>query len=236
MANEKDSVLATMPPPGKPVGIVAAISEIQQYYVVERQGNTVSAEFLTLKGKLSFMEIGFKAAFISGLVSALMTPISIGVLQQYIPIFGSYDPTLFDKAFALLLSVSFALGYAFFLATLGKYYIGEITKTAIKNLIGGFASGAILKMILVFIFFHFTFFVLLEETRLANWLLKLTPMVKHQSLEHAYNWIINFKPVLLTSAYFVVFTTLLTIVIPVISILIQSKKIAKIMEKEEAWK
>lgn len=236
MARDKDSsVMSPGAPPGKPVGLIDAIAEIQQYYVVERQGSTINSEFLTMKGKMMFMEIGFKAAFISGLVSALMTPVSIGVLEEYIPIFGSSDPSLFDKTFALILSISFTLGYALFLSSLGKYYIGDITKTSVKNLMGGFVGGALLKMTLVFIFFHFVYFILLDADRLANYLLKLSPIVQRSTLETTYQWILNFKPVFLTSAYFVIFTTVLTISIPVMSIVIQSRRTKKLMAMEAAW-
>lgn len=236
MAKGKDdTVMSPGPPPGKPVGLIDAIAEIQQYYVVERQGNQISAEFLTLKGKMMFMEIGFKAAFISGFISALMTPIALGVIEEYIPIFGSRNPSTFDKGFALILSISYSLGYALFLANLGKYYIGEITKTSVKNLLGGFVAGSLLKMAIVFLFFHFTYFVLLEPARLAKFLIRFSYVINETRLEAIYQWILNFKPIFLTSSYFVVFTTLLTIAIPIVSILIKSRKTRKLMALEASW-
>jgi len=231
-----DVFLGTTPYPGSPKGLLDAISEIQQYYIVERSGSIISDDFLTFKGKLGFFEVGFKGALVSGFISVLLTPFAIGVVQKYIPIFGSYQPTLFDKTFAIILATSFSVGYALFFSVLGKYYIGGISKTAVKNLMGGLITGAILKMILAFIMFHFIYFVVLEPVRLAKLLLKLRSFIKYETLNSIYLWLLDFKPVFLTSAYFIVFTTFLLIIIPTGSIFIRSRKTKKLMGKETQWK
>lgn len=221
---------------GKPKGLLDAISEIQQYYVVERSGSTIPEDFFTISGKLAFFEVGFKGGFISGMISALLTPFAIGVVERYIPIFGTYETSLFDRIFAFAIALSFTLGYAFFFANLGKYYIGGITKSAIKNLLGGVVTGATLKMFIAFMGFHFIYFVLLDPHRLADWLLKLSGTLKHETLNGIYLWLLEFRPVFLTSAYFVVFTTVLMIVIPIIGIMKGARKTRKIMHQENAWK
>jgi hypothetical protein len=101
---------------------------------------------------------------------------------------------------------------------------------------GGLITGAILKMILAFILFHFIYFVVLEPHRLANFLIKLKWLAKYETLNSIYLWLLDFKPVFLTSAYFIVFTTFLLIVIPTGSIFIRSRKTKKLMEKETQWK
>ncbi|HID70375.1 MAG TPA: hypothetical protein EYP35_07950, partial [Desulfobacterales bacterium] len=40
--------------PLRPRGLISAISEIQQFYVIEGQGQEIPAEFLTLEGSLDF--------------------------------------------------------------------------------------------------------------------------------------------------------------------------------------
>ena len=115
-SQREDIFVGNQAAPGKPKGLLDAISEIQQYYVVERSGSTIPVDFFTLGGKLAFFEVGFKGGFLCGLISAFLTPIAIGVIEKYIPIFGSYDATLYDKFFAFLIAVSFTVGYAFFFA------------------------------------------------------------------------------------------------------------------------
>lgn len=171
-----------------------------------------------------------------GLISILLVPISIGVLGDYIPIFGSRNPGMFDKFFALLLSVSFSLGYAIFLATARKYYIGEITRVSIKNLLWGVTAGAFVKMMIAFILFHFIYLKVLQPETLSALLNRLQPMIKYDTLNYIYGWLLNFKPVFLTSAYFIVFVSLLYIAIPWTSVLFASRKIRRQIAQEEKWK
>ena len=230
-----DVFLGTSPPPGKPKGLVDALSEIQQYYVVERSGSPIPDDFFTIGGKLGFFEVGFRAAFISGIVSGLLLPFAFGVIERYIPIFGSYEPSLFDKAFALVLSVSFSIAYAVFISLTGKYYIGSISKSAIKSLLAGFISGALLKMVIVFILFHTIYFYFLSHDFLVRNLLRLRRLVNYETLERVYAFLTEFKTVFLISSYFIVFTTFLMIAIPVLSILISSRKTRAEIKKEERW-
>jgi hypothetical protein len=226
--------VGTAPPPGKPKGLLDAISEIQQYYVVERGGSTIPADFLTTKGKLGFFEVGFKGAFLSGLVGALFTPFAIGVVEKLIPIFGSREPSYFDQAFALMIAVSFSAGYAIMLSTVSRCYIGEISKAAIKNLVGGFAAGAMLKALLAFLLFHFLYLFLTPD-RLVRILSHMTMLVPPEALNGWYIWLWNFRSVFLVSAWFVVVTTVLTIMIPVVTIRQASRKTRLAMEQEDKW-
>lgn len=51
----------------RPRNIINAISEIQQFYVIESQGQEIPAEFLTLEGALDFFKIGATSGFKEGL-------------------------------------------------------------------------------------------------------------------------------------------------------------------------
>jgi hypothetical protein len=221
--------------PGTPKGLLDAISEIQQYYVVERSGSTISDDFLTFKGKLSFFEVGFKVSAVSTLISILLTPVAIGVVQRYIPIFGSYQPSLFDKVFAMVLALSFSSGYGLIMTVLGKYYIGSISKAAIRNLLGGLIVGSVFKVAVAFILFHFIYFVVLEPVRLSGLLLKLRPALKPEIVNSIYLWLIDFKPVFLTSAYFIAFSAFIMVAIPLGTILIVSRRAKRIIEHEQTW-
>jgi hypothetical protein len=234
--SKNDVFLGSQPHPAKPKGLIDALSEIQQYYVVERSGSLIPEDFFTIGGKLAFFEVGFKGAFLSGLVSALLIPFAIGVFERYIPIFGSYEPSLFDQFFALILSISFSIGYAIFIASVGKYYIGVITKSAIKNLFVGFTTGIFLKLVIVFILFHSIYFFVLEPYSLAKTLMKLRFFLKYETLNRVYVFLREFRPVFLISAYFVILTSLLMVSIPLGSIIINSKRTKAMMEQEEKWK
>lgn len=232
-----DTFLDSKTTPGKPKGLMDAYSEIQFYFKSEREGSTaISGDFLTLAGKMAFFEVGFKGAFVSGLISALLTPLAIGVIEKNLPIFGSYEPTSYDQCFAFIIAIGFTVGYSMFFGSLGKFYIGEITKSAIKNLLQGVVAGAIIKMIIAFLAFHFLYFVVTEPHYLAGMMLKMRWLISYTTLNKLYSWLQDFRPVFLLSSYFVVFTTALLIILPIVGVYRGSRKTGAIMTNEKLWK
>ena len=76
----------------------------------------LSSGFFTLKQQIEYFEVGFRGSFISGLITAVITPLAIGVVERRIPVFGSTTPSDFDRIFVFLLAFGFWLGYACFIA------------------------------------------------------------------------------------------------------------------------
>jgi len=180
----------------------------------------INARFLTTKQRLEFMEVGFRSAFASGIVTALLTPVAIGVIERYIPMFGNTDPSLFDKISAFLLALGFSLGYAIFMAKTATCYIGKYTRAMIANLMGGMAFGAILKAIVAFIAFHFIYFKILSDDHVSWAVSKLYhARLSEKTVAGIFNWVQGFKTVFLTSAYFILVTTAIFILIPLIAML-----------------
>ena len=203
-----------------PRGLLEAISYIDQNFANELGGCMINARFLTTKQRLEFMEVGFRSAFASGLITAILTPVAIGVIEQYIPIFGDSNPSLFDKFSAFLLALGFSLGYAIFMAKTATCYIGRYTRAMIGNLLGGMAFGAILKALIAFIAFHFIYFKILSDDHVVWAISKLyyTKLSQH-NVTRIFTWIQGFKTVLLTSAYFILVTTGIFILIPMLTML-----------------
>ncbi len=203
-----------------PRGLLEAISYIDQNFANELGGCMINARFLTTKQRLEFMEVGFRSAFASGIVTALLTPVAIGVIERYIPMFGNTDPSLFDKISAFLLALGFSLGYAIFMAKTATCYIGKYTRAMIANLIGGMAFGAILKAIVAFIAFHFIYFKILSDDHVSWAVSKLYhARLSEKTVAGIFNWVQGFKTVFLTSAYFILVTTAIFILIPLIAML-----------------
>jgi len=59
----------------RPKNIINAISDIQQFYVIEQQGQDIPAEFLTLEGSLDFFCIGIKSGLNEGVFLLLLFPV-----------------------------------------------------------------------------------------------------------------------------------------------------------------
>ncbi len=206
----------------KPKGLIDAISEIEQFYTTEQSGSEIPERFFTTKNRIEFFEVGFKGAFISGLITALLLPWAIGVFEKKVPVFGVVGGSFFDQIFALLLAFSFTIGYAVFIASVGRYYEGPFTKSMVRCLLSGVVIGALFKMVIAFLFFHFLYFVILTEERLSTALLHLKDRVAFETLDQIYRWTLGFKPVFLTSAWLVVLTTLIFIAIPMITVGLKS--------------
>ena len=198
-----------------PKGLLEALSYIDQNYANELGGCIIKSRFLNTQQRLEFMEVGFRSAFISGVISVILTPIAIGVLERYIPMFGDNKPNIIDQFSALLLALSFYIGYALFIAKSAKSYIGEYTRSMVLNLLGGMTFGAVLKAVLAYIVFQTIYFYIATESHIYWAAQQLYhARLKPESIARFYYWLVGFRSVFLTSATFVVLTTAIFTVIP----------------------
>lgn len=205
-----------------PRGIIDAISNIEYYHAQEKRGAILSAGFFTMKQKIEYFEVGFRGSFISGLITAMITPLAIAVTEHLIPVFGSTTPSAFDKLFVFMLAFGFWLGYACFIARAASLYIGPYTRSMIKNFVGGVITGAIGKMMIAFITFHFLYMVVLTKKNSIRLLMMFDEHIKPETFIAMYRWISEFRPVLLVSAYLIVLTTFIFVTIPLVAMAMAS--------------
>jgi hypothetical protein len=197
-----------------------AISDIEFYGGAEREGTAIPDDFFTLKQKIQFWEVGFKAAFVSGLLVALLSPFMVGVFHRIIPVFGSYEPSIIDQIYVFLLTIGFSLGYGIFISRLAKYCTSgyRITKEMVKWLMSGLVSGAILKAIFIFLLFHFIYFMVLTPDALYKifvFLMKNGILdLEQATLEKVWYFLLEFRKTFVVAAWFVVFTSMLLVGIP----------------------
>ena len=86
----------------QPKNLLSAISEIQQFYVIESKGQNIPAEFLTLERTLDFFKIGIKSGFHEGFALILLFP----VFHFYLFPFVFHQLDLFSQISVRLHSVS----------------------------------------------------------------------------------------------------------------------------------
>lgn len=231
--NDASNDIMPMPPGQEihPKGFLEAISYIEQNFANELGGAVIRDTFLTTKQRLEFFEVGFRSSFISGLISALLTPFAIGVVERYIPVFGSTSPDTFDMLFAFLLAVGYSLGFAIFLSYACTKFVGSYTRAMTRNLLGGVIAGAVLKAILAFIGFHFLYIVVMTDTNL-QWAARQLYRLKlsKSSVFAVYNWVHGFKDIFLTSAWFVLGITVIFIAIPSVAMLLAIRRNKKLIE------
>jgi len=214
-----------------PKGLLEAISYIDQNFANEMGGCIINSRFLNTKQRLEFMEVGIRSSLVSGMISAVLTPIAVGVLERHIPIFGDATPTIVDQGAALLLAVSFYVGYAIFIAKSATCYVGDYTRSMVRNLLGGMTLGSAIKVVIVFLAFQSIYFFAMKDKYLA-WLASQCYRFrfKQETAIKVFYWLREFRETLLTSANFVVLTTLIFTLIPWIAYYIAKRRNKKLFE------
>lgn len=191
----------------KPKGLLDAISELQYFYTQETNGMDLPGGLFTTKDQVIYMELGFRSTFASGLIMALLTPLSIGVLEKMIPVFGTTNLSPFDTFYVLLLTLFYLIGYGVFLGVGVRSFHSDYTHAMVKNLLMGITAAAALKVVIVFLLFHFIYIKLLTQEKIVGVVSYLTQYISIERLVDPYKWLLEFRPVFVTSAYFVLITT-----------------------------
>lgn len=205
--------------------IIDYISKLQRLSVAE-SAMSLPEDFYTLEDRIDDFVQGMRTALSSTIFLALLTPLSLGVLNDLIPVFGNQVPTLMDQIFVVYFMFGFTIAYGFLIASIRKYYVGTVCRASIRNLMNGVTTGTIIKIVVVFFLFHWIYYTLSPDNLLAaaNW---ATPKIGYQRSVAIYYWLLNFRPVFLQSAYVHTAGSLLFILIPSSLILYQRYKFRK---------
>jgi len=133
----------------QPKNLLSAISEIQQFYVIESKGQNIPAEFLTLERPLDFFKIGIKSGFHEGFALILLFPLFHFYLFPFI--FQQLDlvsQILFGCIPYLPLIINTGM-----CSYISRYYVGNITRKGINSLLMGRALSLLIKAFLVYVIY-----------------------------------------------------------------------------------
>ena len=136
-----------------PRNLLSAISEIQQFYVIESKGQDIPGEFLTLERTLDFFKIGVKSGFHEGFTLALLFPIFHFYLFPFV--FRQSDfftQLLFASIPYLVLVINTGM-----CCYISRYYVGNITRKAINALFSGRALALLGKAFLIYVVYLLVF-------------------------------------------------------------------------------
>jgi len=214
-----------------PQGFLSLVGWVERSHFAERGGAIIDPAFLTTPQRTEIMEIGFRSSFASGIAMALLFPLAIGVLERHIPIFGSVDPSWLDLCCGLLLALTFPLGYSAFLAYIASKHLGGYTRAMVANLLSGVAAASALKVIILFIGFHVIYLKVVNSANIV-WALKHLSAF-HLTYEKAtaiYTWTMNFRPVFVKSAWYILASTTIFVAIPYLSMILTHRRNKKSIE------
>jgi hypothetical protein len=137
----------------RPQNLLSAISEVQQFYVIESKGQDIPAEFLTLERTLDFFRIGIKSGFHEGLVLVLLFPvIHFYVFPFALQRLDLYSQILFGSIPYLPLIINTTM-----CSYLSLYFVGNITRKGINSLLMGRCLALLLKAFLVYVVYLIMF-------------------------------------------------------------------------------
>ena len=133
----------------RPRNLLNAISEVQQFYVIESKGQDIPGEFLTLEHTLDFFKIGIKSGFHEGFALIILFPVFHFYLFPFV--FHKLDflgYLLFGSIPYLVLIVNTGM-----CCYISRYYVGNITRKAINSLLMGRAMSLLLKAFLLYVLY-----------------------------------------------------------------------------------
>lgn len=137
----------------RPRGLISAISEIQQFYVIEEQGQEIPAEFLTLEGSLDFFRIGAVSGFKEGLFLILLFP----VFSFYLLPFVFKTPDLFLTIILNTIPYFPVIINTLLCIYISRYYVGNLTRKAVNSLFVGRATLLVAKAGFIYIAYYMLF-------------------------------------------------------------------------------
>ena len=133
----------------RPRNLLSAISEIQQFYVIESKGQNIPAEFLTLERTIDFFKIGVLSGFHEGLALVLLFPVFHLYLLPFVFEHLDWSGQLFFGAIPYLpLIINTAM-----CSYLSRYFVGNITRKGVNSLLTGRALSLLLKAFLVYVLY-----------------------------------------------------------------------------------
>lgn len=224
----------------KPLNLIQAVSEIQQMGSIEKNmAEVMDKDYFPIGMQLDFMSVGFKNTLTHLLLSLFFTPITIGVLDDLIPIFGDVHFNAIDYIYAILLSFSMSIGFGLFLTQLKRSYVGTITKNMIKYLFTGLILGEALKVFICAIVYNliYTFFTPEKIYKIVYYFQQhtlLTRMHLDNKINYVdiFNWMVHFRNVFPVATVFVLIASLVMVLPPVLAIVIHvhMSKVSKDLE------
>jgi len=137
-----------------PKSLIEAISDIQDYAVMESEGATdIPANFLTLRRTLGYTSLGFLYGLGDNAIVWIISPMLYAILFSSFPIFGHRLPGLFDKIFAFILAKYTTIGLLSFMAFAATKAKGTISKGCAFSLVAGYGASLVIRAI-VFLFLY----------------------------------------------------------------------------------
>ena len=138
-------------------GLIDAVSQIQQFAVIERTGQEIPEDFLAIRGKLNFFNVGMGNGFFEGLIFAFLSAIVIPIMSdgKLRAMVTQYFRLAESDLFLWTLNCLPIIIMGSMCCYLSKYRIGIITRKAVDSLLVGRLLSLIIKGGIIFCILYF---------------------------------------------------------------------------------
>ncbi|MEM4071552.1 MAG: hypothetical protein QXO58_05965, partial [Thermoplasmata archaeon] len=224
------TIVTGVQPPQKPLNLLNAVSEIQQFGAIEvNMAQQLNKNYFTTQNRVDFFTIGLKNAITHLFFTIIFTPLSVGVIDNLIHLFGDKNLSLFDRIYALFLSLSISIGFAIFLSSLKNSYVGTVSKAMIRSLFEGLLFGEIFKVLVSFLVYQFIYIQMTPE-HIVSFLLFLhkyfRPLLIKLNFNYlsAFHWLLNFRDVFPLAELLILVSSVILVAVPISIIMFSAYK------------
>lgn len=203
---------------GRFPNLISAVSQIQRYAMIEREGGEIPVDFLTIEGQLNFFNVGLGSGFVHGIFFLIFTIIALPVISDDIlrTSVSRYLPLAGYKSFLFVISLTPVMYSVIVCVYLTRYHIGRLTRRAIDNLLVGRLVSKVAQGLLYFVILIITAKSLTPE---AVWKFSYNITFRSYDLAHQiYRVVMNTRPNIHNAAWETLGIFMIAVIVPFVTI------------------
>lgn len=135
----------------QPKTLLSAISEIQQFYVIESKGQEIPGEFLTIEGMIGFFKVGSSSGFSEGMFVFMLFPVFKFYLTPFVLNTDDFILKLLINAIPFMSIIINGMICSY----VSRFYIGNLTRKAINALFMGRSLVLMIKSLFIYVIYYF---------------------------------------------------------------------------------
>jgi len=215
------------------IGFLDTLSEIHQLSVAEKN-SSLTKGIIDPKKLLLYFTSSVRMSVISVIVTSLLSPFMFAVHDGMVPVFGSYEPTTFDRVFVALLTTSFPLGVSLLvLILLVDFCFKNNAKKAVLSLVKGLTTGTFFMSFVVVVVSHILYYRYLTPEGLVSFI-GMLPEFLRPGYPFVY-WTLRFIDQLIPAAYFQAAVNLASLFVIYLAMVVAWLKTMRLESRKEVW-
>jgi len=217
----------------KPIGFLDVLSRIKQHSVAEKK-SSLTKGVISPDELFSYFTSSVKMSVISVIVTSILSPFMFAVHDGIVPVFGSYEPTTFDRVFVAVLTTSFPLGVSILvLILLADFCFKNNAKRAVLSLAKGLTTGTFFMSFVVVVVSHILYYRYFTPEGLVSFI-GMLPEFLRPGYPFVY-WTLRFFDQIIPAAYFQAAVNLASLFMIYLAMVVAWLKTRRTESRKEVW-